>query len=93
MNSLPQLRGVFPSPTNVSNFKPASRPGPRRLYFGSDSPQRVHKPVPSKKKVLVAAAEIAEKKEPDAAVEDVKVQIYSFFFGVYFYALVFSFFS
>ena len=51
MNSPPQLRGVFSSPNNVSNFKPASRPGePRRLNFGPDSPQRVHKPVPSKKK-------------------------------------------
>ena len=30
--------------------------------------------------------------EPGAGAEDVKFQIYSFFFGVYFYALVFSFF-
>ena len=52
MNSPPQLRGeVFSSPNNVSNFKSAPRPGePRRLNFGPDSPQRVHKPVPSKKK-------------------------------------------
>ena len=50
MNSPPQLRGVFPSPTNVSNFKSASRPGPRRLDFEPDSPQRVHKLFHLKKK-------------------------------------------